>query len=381
MKINKLFLNLLFLTIILVVIELTSATIIYLKENKVSFLFKPFSKISKNFKQKQEVFLVNWDKNKDRIVPGNYSHEKYGKKINYKINSKGFRGSEFSFKKKVKNRIIAFGGSTTIGLGSEINQTYPKNLEDKLKKKDFDVEVLNFGLPAKSLNFIRELYFKEAFKYKPDIIIIYSNRNPTMYDSIGTKIMIDERLDNDKIIRINLILMDNVMTFRLLYKAYRKIINLTIKSDKIISPYKDDIKHNVFYFTDQYYETLNEIINFSKKNSTKVVLVKQAFFFNPPIQKKLRSYDLKESIEVLKNLKKDNIDQLNYHDSFWSVTNVVLNKTMDKFKNHQNVIIVDPIESLLNSEENFTDFVHLSPRGNTILADKISNKIKSILNK
>ena len=126
------------------------------------------------------------------------------------------------------------------------------------------------------------------------------------------------------------------MTFRLLYKAYRKIINLTIKSDKIISPYKDDIKHNVFYFTYQYYETLNEIINFSKKNSTKVVLVKQAFFFNPPIQKKLRSYDLKESIEVLKNLKKDNMDQLNYHDSFWSVTNVVLNKTMDKFISHQN---------------------------------------------
>ena len=369
------------MTIILVVIELTSATIIYLKENKVSFLFKPFSKFSKNFQQKQEVFLVNWDTNKDRFVPGNYSHEKYGKKINYKINSKGFRGNEFSFKKKVKNRIITFGGSTTIGLGSEINQTYPKNLEDKLKKKDFDVEVLNFGLPAKSLNFIRELYFKEAFKYKPDIIIIYSNRNPTMYDSIGTKIMIDERLDNDKIIRTNLILMDNVMTFRLLYKAYRKIINLTIKSDKIISPYKDDIKHNVFYFTDQYYETLNEIINFSKKNSTKVVLVKQAFFFNPIIQKKLRPYDLKESIEVLKNLKKDNIDQLNYHDSFWSVTNVVLNKTMDKFENHKNVIIVDPIESLLNSEENFTDFVHLSPRGNTILADKISDKIKSILNK
>ena len=35
-----------------------------------------------------------------------------------------------------------------------------------------------------------------------------------------------------------------------------------------------------------------------------------------PIQKKLRSYDLKDIIEVLKNLKKDNIDQLNYHDSF-----------------------------------------------------------------
>ena len=381
MKINKIFLNLLFLMIVLVVIELSSSTIIYIKEKKVSFLFKPFSKIAKNFQQEQEVFLVNWDKNKDKIVPGDYSHKKNGEKIKYKINSRGFRGDEFSLKKNVKNRIIAFGGSTTIGLGSEINETYPKSLQDRLEKEDYDVEVLNFGLPAKSLNFIRELYFKEAFKYKPDIIIIYSNRNPIMYDSIGTKIMIDERLDNDKIIRTNLFLMDNVMTFRLLYKLYRKVINLTIRSDEVISPYKNDIKHNIFYFTDQYYKTLNEIINFSKKNSTKVVLVKQAFFFNPPIQKKLRSYDLKENIEVLKNLKKNNIDQLNYHDSFWSVTNVVLNKTMDKFKNRQNVIVVDPIDSLLKNKQNFTDYVHLSPKGNVILANKISDKIKSILRK
>ena len=115
MKINKFFLNLFFLMIILVVIELTSATIIYLKENKVSFLFKPFSKFSKNFQQKQEVFLVNWDTNKDRFVPGNYSHEKYGKKINYKINSKGFRGNEFSFKKKLKIELLLLEDQLLLG--------------------------------------------------------------------------------------------------------------------------------------------------------------------------------------------------------------------------------------------------------------------------
>ena len=54
---------------------------------------------------------------------------------------------------------------------------------------------------------------------------------------------------------------------------------------------------------------------------------------------------------------------------------------MDKFKNHQNVIVVDPIESLLENKQNFTDYVHLSPKGNVILANKISDKIKSILRK
>lgn len=381
MKISKIFLNLLFLTIILIIIESFSSIIIYYKEKKISSFFNPLGKIMNNFNEKQEIFRVNWNKAKDRFVPGSYIIKQYGRTINYKINSQGFRGKEFEIDKSNKNRIIAFGGSTTIGLASELNETYPKNLENELKRKNFDVEVLNAGLPAKSLNFIRELYFKEFFKYQPDVIIIYSNRNSTMYDSIGTKIMIDERLNNDKIIRTNLFLMDNVMTFRLLYKVYRKVINLSIKSDEIISPYKNDIKHNIFYFTDQYYETLKEIINFSSKNSTKVVLVKQAFFFNPAIQKELQSNTFKENIELLKNLKKNNLKQLNYHDSFWLITNATLNKIIDRFKNYENVIIVDPIDSLVSNKKNFTDYVHLSPEGNKILASQISKKISLILKK
>ncbi len=374
MKTKKIFLNLFFLIIILLIIEVASSIIIYINENKLSSFLSPFKKTVQNF-NKQEVFLVNWDKTKDRFIPGSYTHKKYGKTITFNINDQGFRGKNFEIKKKINNRIISFGGSTTIGLGSAFEDTYPKNLENYLKKNNFDVEVLNFGLPAKSLNFIRELYFKEAYKYNPDFIVIYSNRNPTMYDSIGTKIMIDERLDNDKIIRVNLYLMDNVMTFRLLNKIYKKIINFTIKSDQVVSPYKNNIKHNIFYFTDQYYETLNEIINFSNKNLTKVVLVKQAFFFNPEIQKKLNKLSIEENIDLLKNLKNKNFESLNYHDSFWSITNVILNKTIDKFQNNKNVIIVDPTDLLMNDKENFTDYVHLSPKGNKILASKISKKI------
>ena len=85
MKISRIFLNLLFLTIILIIIESFSSIIIYYKEKKISSFFNPFGKIMNNFKNKQEIFLVNWDKTKDRFVPGSYIHKKYGKKISYKI--------------------------------------------------------------------------------------------------------------------------------------------------------------------------------------------------------------------------------------------------------------------------------------------------------
>ena len=38
------------------------------------------------------------------------------------------------------------------------------------------------GFSSKSLNYIKDLLFTEAYKYNPDIIIIYSNRNSIMYD-------------------------------------------------------------------------------------------------------------------------------------------------------------------------------------------------------
>ena len=67
------------------------------------------------------------------------------KKIKYTINSKGFRGKEFNIKKDGV-RIIAFGGSTTIGLESSDEETYPSQLEILLNGKNkVNYEVLNMG--------------------------------------------------------------------------------------------------------------------------------------------------------------------------------------------------------------------------------------------
>jgi len=157
-------------------IEILSQIVItFYKINEVSFFFRPFVNI---IKSKQANYIINWDYKNDRLSPGIY--EQNG--IIFKINSKGFRGEEYEFKKK-KKRIIAFGGSTTIGLESQDDKTYPAQLEYLLKKNNFQYEVINMGVPSKSLNYIRKLYYGEASLLEPDFIIIYSNRNSIMYDS------------------------------------------------------------------------------------------------------------------------------------------------------------------------------------------------------
>ena len=374
MKIKSVFINFLIVIISLLALEIVSSLIVFYKEKKVGILLSPFKAV----RFYQTKFIINWDHKTKKVIPGTYVQKnKKGKFITYNINSKGFRGKEFNKEKTSSNRIISFGGSTTMGLSSPDNFTYPSILENIIKEKKYDVEVLNFGLSSKSLNFIRELFYSEAIDYKPDIITIYSNRNPALYDSTGAKIKPNN--NNSYIKKINTLLANNIMSFRILLKLYKKALSVGVKSDKIISPYNNKIEHNIYYFEKQYKNTLEEIIVESRINSINVILIKQAVFYDPVIQKKLEDKKIPELVEILKNLKQNGINGLDYNKSFWIVTNVLLNKQLDALKHHSNVIVVDPTKKLLLSRENFYDHIHLSEKGNKIIAQTIYNSVRDFL--
>ena len=132
MKIKSVFINFLLVVFSLLVIEIISSSIIFYKEKKVGFLFSPFNIV----KFSQTEFVINWDNKTKKIIPGTYFQKnKNGKLVEYNINSKGFRGKEFKVEKTSSNRIISFGGSTTMGLSSPDNLTYPSILESIIQKK------------------------------------------------------------------------------------------------------------------------------------------------------------------------------------------------------------------------------------------------------
>ena len=160
---------------------------------------------------------------------------------------------------------------------------------------------------------------------------------------------------------------------------YRKMVSANIDTKKIISPFNEKIEHNIYYFTNQYSETIEQIINFAKKNGIQVVLIKQAVYFDPKIQKNIQKKTIDELISTLQNLRQNPFQGLDYAESFWITTMSILNKQLDKFKNHENVIIVDPINALLSKKNNFEDYAHLTPKGNAVIADSIFQAIKNNL--
>ena len=347
--------------------EIFSQIVILIYDKQTySFFLKPFvnqlSKYSMNYQ-------ISWDYEKNKMKPGTYITTN---EVTYSINSKGFRGNEFNLDKD-KIRIIAFGGSTTLGLESPDNLTYPYQLEKILNQKKNDYEVINMGFGSKSLNFIKNLFFKEAFMYDPDFIIIYSNRNSIFYDGS----LVEPIKKINFFMKINHYFQENIMTYRVMFKMYKRILFHKSNSEYLKSPYSQ-IGISKDYLNYGYINSLKEIIDFSESLNIDVILVKQAYFFENDISSELEKYSIEEIIQLYEEnyfLKKYSLSD---EENFWSVLGFIINKKVDELRDQQNVLIVDPVNILTKNKENFVDYLHLTPRGNYILASEVSKIINNI---
>ena len=103
--------------------------------------------------------------------------------VNIKINSDGFRDKEYSLDKHLGvYRIIMIGDSFTMGYGVEIEDSFSKVLEKKLKKRG-KYEVMNLGVIGYSLReYINFLKYK-GLKYSPDLVIFNLIRDDIVNNS------------------------------------------------------------------------------------------------------------------------------------------------------------------------------------------------------
>lgn len=361
------------------ILELISQTVfLFYGETKYSIIFKVFkndySKITFNN------YLINWDYSNNMMKPGKYDYiNNNGKVIHqYTINSRGFRGKEVDLQSD-KFRIVALGGSTTIGLEVKDNETYPAQLELLLNYENKKYEVLNMGFGSRSLNFVKNLLYSEVFKYKPQMLIIYNNRNNIMYDASYNSVKDDGSYVNfnldTRLIKIHFILQENLMIYRLLLKIYKRMVSLSLDPNYLYSPYVDGgVRED--YFINGYTDSLNEILKFCDKyNINKIVLVKQAYYINPEISKELLQYDVQELLDLYKQkylIKKYGIQE---GSNLWLVLGTILNKKIDNFKDNKKIIIVDPVLKLIEDKNNFVDYIHLSKKGNEVLAMEIFQAI------
>jgi lysophospholipase L1-like esterase len=128
--------------------------------------------------------LVDTEKEKLRIIRGPNGRMLYCEGIPSQdkrnpVNSLGFRGEEIRKEKGTIIRVVCLGSSTTYGTGLDYDETYPKLLQDKLHGMfgEGRFEVINAGQPGLRLMHIIELVKNKIIPLSPDIVILMNLNN------------------------------------------------------------------------------------------------------------------------------------------------------------------------------------------------------------
>lgn len=108
------------------------------------------------------------------------------------INGLGFRDREFAVERTANYRIIAIGDSFTYGWGVQLEQSWPKVMEQKLRDKSLSVEVANLGAPGTGPGTYAAIAERAVPVLKPDLIIVAVLQGDDLVDSMSNALTTHE---------------------------------------------------------------------------------------------------------------------------------------------------------------------------------------------
>lgn len=304
-----------------------------------------------------------------------------------KINSRGFRGDEFSaVKEENVYRILILGGSTTYCAGDN-DQTWPAYLEQALNNKVSEgrhFEVINCGVPnwqsAHSL-----LQFKnEGVHLQPDLIILHTGWNDLLKGSnkkIGNglsykyglkacpnqikniKADISEALKPSFIER-NFVLYQQIK-IRIINKHVKNPFDLLEKAidknDPIHDRWLETWRRNVF-----------QIVDIAKNNGIKVILVDYPALARTGAEPNEKSLTYQQT----------RIESERYYN-FWARAKNLLSEYIHNMAEEKKVPVVEAsrLFDKYSGKERlhlFTDEIHLTQEGDLALANCVADEIEKL---
>jgi lysophospholipase L1-like esterase len=114
-------------------------------------------------------------------------------RLYFHMNNYGFRGKDVEMKKPDGTiRVIVLGDSFTMGDGVKLEDTFCVLLEERLRKENRRVEVLNFGMSgwntSDQVAYLREI----GVRFNPDIVIVAYVLNDAAIELLPGDLMRDE---------------------------------------------------------------------------------------------------------------------------------------------------------------------------------------------
>jgi hypothetical protein len=306
-----------------------------------------------------------------------YSYFNTHEKKNYTVNitNQGFFYHSLLEREDTTTfRIFCIGGSSTFG-GQAYEETWPGYLEKCLRGKyeDRTVEVVNFGQPGVGLLEILAKFKQQALEYHPDLIIYYGAYN----DADKIDCLKSERLGRRLIKGIQpnsntLPLLVNI--HKLLHRRWSYLYTYLLEKYELIK-YTKSIG---YVDIEGYGALLDDLLEVSRKHEIDLVFVSQVLDQpDYPVEYAGIAYD--DSTTSTKFYQDFFGNNTGDHEVWVTFRQRTLIKLQKEFCNKNGLRYIDLRNEFKNSNQGdldrFYDIVHLSSRGNYLLASIICREL------
>lgn len=290
------------------------------------------------------------------------------------LNNNGFRGRDFDKKKKADTiRVVALGASSTFGFMSRDNQTYPYYMEQILNsrcKGTKSFEVLNLGIPHLESNKILALFLEEVIPLNPDVVTFYEGINDTTLKPHKGK---QEKSG-----------LRHMLRWISKYVLFVKFIRFTISNFNTFS--EQDVNGHVKGRSRRFLKNLSIIYEECKKNGIKFIVANQQaravsyLIFHYPQDrgltndgKPIKGITYQREVEMIR----DGLSKAGYINKYQLrlLVHSILMRDLGIWASENNIPFVDVIEALDQNRDTLLTYVHLSPRGNRMVAEEFAGKI------
>ncbi len=284
------------------------------------------------------------------------------------INGRGFRGEDPVVPKpEGVLRIVTLGASSTFGYHSREHETYPQQLEDLLNTNGERFEVVNLGIPHSTSSDLVALFKAEALPLEPDVVTLYSGIND-MHDRL-----------NPPAVKAPVAAPPPWWRSALRWAKERVLVLKLVKDFVFPMGYGDqapsDVERHRIGKSEQFLQNVSTVHEACRERGILfVVATQQAKSMLLRDGEALSGLTYAEEVEVVRE-KLAELGLISSRERDLLTHNQLMND-LRVWARENSVPLVDVIAALDAERDVLLSWVHLSPRGNRLIAEAFAETLR-----
>jgi lysophospholipase L1-like esterase len=294
------------------------------------------------------------------------------------INSRGFRGGEIDETKKPGvTRIITLGSSSTFGYYDRDNETYPYYLEQILNKSSEVTgrfEVINLGIPHLRSEEILSLFQAEAIPLRPDVVTFYegvndaARGNPSVNEG-------DDRRDPGQ--RPKQSATTPVKAFYGIVRDHLVTVAFidSIRQNMIAEPTfnRGEVERHMTGTSEHFIENIDKLYRECQQRGIIFVALKQQAKSHLVKDADMKGVTYAQEVHMVKDkLEKEGAIKVR---ELHLLAHSTLTTDLEQWATSNHVPFVNIQKALDQDRDVLMSWVHLSPRGNRMIANALAEEI------